>query len=472
MMISTFHICFNDKNVLVKYNFSERWVLNSDCNQHMTENLNAFIFFILFAEKVINDVENNLVVIDIDSIRLYVKIKNGPFHIIIYNVWYVFNSKYNLLFYNMFKNVEIFMTIKDYDFEIDTQETRAVKNEGLYFLVLETLTTLFIINLLTLLIFVNEITYQMWHERLKHLNQQNVLQFVNQRAFDLKKSFSQNACVSCARDVERSENHNDHIVFDRWKMNLIHVDIMKSFSDEYNDAYYICTWLNDKIKRSHTDYLTNKASEKVFIFFKNFLNQNEHENNKCIWIRIDNDSKYFEKIFRIWRENRDIKTKFITAENFEMNDCVKRLNQTFMQKINIMLKNADLPKKWWSKVIIIVNFYRNISSVVDLKNKINRFIISFEVFTSHMYNYNHLRRVNQLNEALNIKLSTDWKKLIDHIKSMILIDYEEKHIYRMIDWNNKIKRVFNVYWLNHKKPSKQQKNQINKSARIDNIRSV
>ena len=128
-----------------------------------------------------------------------------------------------------------------------------------------------------------------------------------------------------------------------------------------------------------------------------------------------------------------------------MNDCVERFNQTFMRKINIMLKNVDLSKKWWLKVIIIVNLYRNISSIADLKNKINWFITFFEIFTNHMYNYNHIRRVNQLNEILNIKFSTDWKKLIDHIKSMILIDYEEEHIYQMIDWNNKIKRMFSVY---------------------------
>ena len=138
-----------------------------------------------------------------------------------------------------------------------------------------------------------------------------------------------------------------------------------------------------------------------------------------------------------------------------MNNYIEHFNQTFMRKISIMLKNSDLSKKWWLKIIIIVNLYRNISSIVDLKDKINQFIIFFEIFTSHIYNYNYIRRINQLNETLNIKLSTNWKKLIDHIKSMILIDYERKHVYRIIDWSNKIKRMFNVYWLNHKKLSKQ-----------------
>ena len=159
MTILTFHIYFNDEDVFVKHNFFEHWILNFDYNQYMIEDFNIFIFFIFFIEKIINDVESNFVVIDIDLIQLYVKIKNESFHIIIYNVWYVFNNKYNLLFYNMLKNVEVFMIIKDYDFKIDTQKIRAIKNEDFYFLVLETFTTLFVINLLTLFIFVNEIMY-------------------------------------------------------------------------------------------------------------------------------------------------------------------------------------------------------------------------------------------------------------------------------------------------------------------------
>ena len=170
MTILTFHICFNDENVFVNHNFFKYWVLNFDCNQHMIENFNIFIFFIFFIEKIIDDVEDNLVIIDIDLIQLYVKIKNESFHIIIHNVWYVFNNKYNFLFYSMLKNVEIFIIVKDYDFEINSQKIFAVKNENLYFLVFKTFITLFIINLLTLFIFVNEITYWMWHERLKHLN--------------------------------------------------------------------------------------------------------------------------------------------------------------------------------------------------------------------------------------------------------------------------------------------------------------
>ena len=125
----------------------------------MIENFNIFIFLIFFVEKIIKDVKNNFVVIDIDSIQLYIKIRNELFHIIIYNVWYVFNNKYNFLFYNIFKNVEIFIIIKNNNFEINLQKICAIKNEDFYFFIFETFTILFIINLLTLFISVNKIIY-------------------------------------------------------------------------------------------------------------------------------------------------------------------------------------------------------------------------------------------------------------------------------------------------------------------------
>ena len=59
----------------------------------------------------------------------------------------------------MFKNVEIFMIIKDYDFKIDSQRIHTVKNKDFYFLVFKTFTILLIINLLTLFIFVNKVMY-------------------------------------------------------------------------------------------------------------------------------------------------------------------------------------------------------------------------------------------------------------------------------------------------------------------------
>ena len=52
----------------------------------MIEDFNVFISFIFFVEKIIKNIKNNLVIINIDSIRSYIKIKNESSHIIIHNV--------------------------------------------------------------------------------------------------------------------------------------------------------------------------------------------------------------------------------------------------------------------------------------------------------------------------------------------------------------------------------------------------
>ena len=107
--------------------------------------------------------------------------------------------------------------------------------------------------------------------------------------------------------------------------------------------------------------------------------------------------------------------------------------------------------------------YRNISLVFD------RLIISFEVFIEHFYNYNHLRRIEQRDEVLNIKLFTNWKKFNARIKSMILIDYDDEHIYRIIDVKSDIHRVFNVNWLRNKRVNQ---NDVASSSRVSESRDL
>ncbi len=113
----------------------------------------------------------------------------------------------------MLDEFEIDLVLIKNDFSIK-QEARAMKKDDLYFFALEVLTILFAIALLSLSIFVNKAIYQMWHERLEHLRQQNVLQLASQETFNLIKSILENACVSCARDVSKFKSHNHFIALD------------------------------------------------------------------------------------------------------------------------------------------------------------------------------------------------------------------------------------------------------------------
>ena len=64
--------------------------------------------------------------------------------------------------------------------------------------------------------------------------------------------------------------------------------------------------------------------------------------NKCTRIRINNNLEYLNENFIKFIIERKIQIEFITIENFQINDCVKRFNQTFIRKVNIFFKNNNI----------------------------------------------------------------------------------------------------------------------------------
>ena len=76
----------------------------------------------------------------------------------------------------------------------------------------------------------------------------------------------------------------------------------------------------------HMNILYDKTFLEILISFKKFLNIIEHDYSRCIRLRIDNNDEFFENVFTIYREKRDIIMKFFIVENFQMNECVERFN--------------------------------------------------------------------------------------------------------------------------------------------------
>ena len=229
---------------------------------------------------------------------------------------------------------------------------------------------------------------------------------------------------------------------------FIHDDLMKFFFCEYNEFYYFVVWICDKIKNFQMIVLIIK--NKTCLFFNFFFNHIEHERNKCIRFRIDNDDEFMKNEFKNWREFREIRIEFFIVDNFQMNDCIERLNQTLMRKVNVMLKNFELSLKCWSKLVKIVKFLRIIFFIIDLINDKNESIIFYEISIDHLFNYRFFRRINKKSIKLsNFSLITKNSSIIQSetyswaMKMNIFIVW--------INFKSQIKRFSNVEWLENKR---------------------
>ena len=267
----------------------------------MTHDRDVFHDYTFISERSMTNIDKTMNFVEYEFIRLHCKSKQKTRFIIIHNMLHVLNYDHNLISFNMLKRVKMSIVIIDYDeFNVDAQKVRAINTIDLYILK--------ITNSTKTLIAVNLDTLRIWHERLKHLSEQNVLKLTRQLSsdIDLFKSSLNEVCVLCSRDEVKNESYKNHIESNRWSNDLIHVDVMKSMSSyEYNNVRYVCIWLCDKIKRSIVNSLVIK--NEVFVFFEVLLDRNEDENNKCTRIRVDNDDEYFESAFKVWREKRNMK---------------------------------------------------------------------------------------------------------------------------------------------------------------------
>ena len=124
-----------------------------------------------------------------------------------------------------------------------------------------------------------------------------------------------------------------------------------------------------------------------------------------------------------------------------MNGAAERLGQTLHGMASAMLKESNLPMKYWSELILASNYLRNRLPVVG------RAITPYEARTKHKPCLQHLRRIGQSGFAQNRKPYTGWKHFQDCSTKGTLVGYEGEHIYRMLMPNGQIMRYSNVDWI-------------------------
>ena len=316
---------------VIAFDFVIFWLLDIGAFYHMIGNRSVFTFFTPMSSQIVSGIDGDLKAERYGSVRLFCKEGRS---LTINNVLYVKNCPYNLFSFNQLHNDGCFLSIIKNGFSIGVNNIQVLLRCDLYFVQLEDLVVCVSVNFDIL---------RMWHERLGHLGNQNIIKLAHSVSIDLSKSFFSDSCLSCDKRAGKIESHKNYIVSKRHQADLIHKDLMNSFSVRgYNDATWIAAWLDDKIKQFHVNTLLSKKGSEVLTSFKFFLGRIEHNMNRYTRIRIDNGKKYLNEGFMEYIAERDIRFEPTTAGNSQINGCVERFNQIIMRKVNTFLKDNDI----------------------------------------------------------------------------------------------------------------------------------
>ena len=348
------------------------WAWDSECTQHITYDRSVFInnstsiFTIM-----IRDINDSLFAVEIDFISLLCEEIKNRVNVRFDNVLYVSNISINLLSQTQLNDENFSMTLAKEAILLDNLEIIASrirdKKNNLYLFRLWTSTR----SSIAYVVICQETIHE-WHARMNHLDSQNVVRlqkmFIDINLF--KSLFSKDVCSSCSLERMKTEFHVSFTHLDEHLMNLIITNIKRSFKKSVCNAYYYFIFLCDKIKRFEV-YLLDKKTHALKIF-KSFKLINEYEECRIKRMRNDKEKKYDNDKFLNYLKKNNIQWESTVSNNSQMNDVVERLNQILWRIMKTMLIASKLLLKYWSKLLVTINYFRNRFSMFELD------VISYE----------------------------------------------------------------------------------------------
>lgn len=450
---------------------SALWFIDSACTQHIVRDRSVFETLTSFASPAkINDVVGHILAEGVGRIRLQCKGLEGKRTLVIDDVWYVPASKFNLISQGQLEDQGMTLSLvpggigigehgivfrrqRNRLYALDTWVQAPVclavvdgdipaYNESTPVTALATDESEPQIN---------EETLRMWHSRHGYLGYPNIKKLAKMCVgMDLTIPPPNDTCGSCSIANMKVEPHRRHVEPGRWENDLIHSDIQGPFPTSHNDYRWIITFLDDKTLRSAVTFLSNKEGPTVLGAFKSFLNQVEHGDCRCTRFRTDCGTEYDNYEMYAFRLHKGITWEGIVPGNPQMNGKSERLGQTIQQKASVMLKESQLPRKFWTEFVRASNHLRNLQPVSD------RSITPHEACTGRPPDLSHLRIIGQTGYCQVHLGNTGWSKYQDRAHKGKLVGYQTNRFYRMLMPSDKVEVFSNVHWNNNVPPKPSQ----------------
>ena len=205
---------------------------------------------------------------------------------------------------------------------------------------------------------INPETLKLWHSRLGHLGKQNILRLTTMsEGIDLSKPPPTDACPPCSKAKMHVEPHQDKIEPGQFLLDLIHSDVSGPYLPSCSRAKYYVTFLDDYDKTSEVVLISSKDRElSPFDFFQ----KRDQFGEACIrCLCIVGGGEYDSHAFEDYRDENCIIWEANVPGNPQMNGAAECLGQTLYGMASAILKESNLPMKYWSELILTSNYSCN-----------------------------------------------------------------------------------------------------------------
>jgi hypothetical protein len=205
---------------------------------------------------------------------------------------------------------------------------------------------------------------KLWHERMGHLSWES-LETMQRKGMvrGLPENLKRKKDEVC--DVCR-EMKSTRLPFQERKvkranglLDVIHSDVCGPISPKsLGGNRYFVSFTDDHSRKSDIFFL--KKKNEVFEKFKAYKVRSEKATGKKIKIlRTDNGTEYLNERFEKFLRDEGIKHERTQIYSPEQNGISERLNRTLTEKARCMLRQANLPEKFWGEAIRMANHLKN-----------------------------------------------------------------------------------------------------------------
>ena len=279
----------------------------------------------------------------------------------------------------------------------------------------------------------------LWHQRLGHLNRQQLNTLMDRElASGVKLSTASEKLSFCEGCVEgkmqrkpfKSVSHRQS----KRKLELIYSDVCGPLQVEsIGGSCYFVTFIDDYSRCVAVYFIKNKMEvPEKFKLFEATVNKECGE--PIMKLRTDNGGEYMSKEFQEYLAAKGIEHQLTVPYSPQQNGVAERLNCTLMESARAMLSHSNLPNKFWAEAVATAAYLRN--RVTTSANEEQ--CTPFEKWYGHKPNLSHLRVFGCA--AYSLILNAERRKLDKKTQRMCFICYSKNPKgYRLIDLNtNKV----------------------------------